>query len=42
MEDNRLTRTKSAIERFNWSADTDTLQEVAAARRLLRAGRLQR
>ncbi len=28
--------------RFNWSAHTDTQQQVAAARRLLRAGGLQR
>lgn len=27
---------------FNWSAHTDTQQQVAAARQLLRAGGLQR
>ena len=27
---------------FNWSLGTDTQQQVAAARRLLRAGQLQR
>jgi hypothetical protein len=42
MEAYRLARTKSAIERFNWSAHADTHQQVAASRRLLRAGGLQR
>lgn len=30
------------MKRFNWSAHTDTQQQNAAARQLLRAGGLQR
>jgi hypothetical protein len=42
MEAYRLARTKSAIERFNWSAHADTQKQVAAARHILRAVGLQR
>lgn len=42
MEAYRLARTKSAIERFNWSSHAGTQKQVATARHILRAGGLQR